>query len=342
MQLPQIDRQTEISDGRDGPVVVLSTGGTIAMQDDGTAGGAVPRLGAADLAAGLPADAPVLRTEEIVRLPSAHFTPDTLQTIHKRAVRALEEPRVPGVVVTHGTDTLEETAYLLDLTVPGDKPVVVTGAMRTASEVGYDGHANLLAALRVAASPQSRGLGALVVMNDEIHAARRVTKMHTLSLDTFQSPGWGPIGRVEGGAVIVERRLERELLPWAGLEPHVALLKLAVGMASGPFEDAVARGARGIVIEALGGGRVPPWWLPAIEQARERGLPVVIASRCPSGRVWDAYGYPGACRDLVGLGCLFAAGINGQKARIKLMIVLAAARSAEEVSRLWTGGVEGG
>jgi L-asparaginase len=105
-------------------------------------------------------------------------------------------------------------------------------------------------------------------------------------------------------------------------------------------EDAVARGASGIVIEALGGGRVPPWWLPAIEQARERGLPVVIASRCPSGRVWDAYGYTGACRSLADLGCLFAAGINGQKARIKLMVILAAARSTEEVIRLWGGGME--
>jgi L-asparaginase len=213
--------------------------------------------------------------------------------------------------------------------------------MRTASDVGYEGHANLLAAVRVAAAPQSRGLGAVIVMDDEIHAARRVTKMHTLSPATFQSPAWGPIGRVEGDAVIVDRRPERELFPWAGLEPRVSLLKLAVGMGPDPFEDALAHGARGIVIEALGGGRVPPWWLPAIEQGRRRGLPVVIASRCPSGRVWDAYGYPGACRSLAALGCLFAAGINGQKARIRLMVVLAAARTAEEVTKLWTGSDRG-
>jgi L-asparaginase len=111
-------------------------------------------------------------------------------------------------------------------------------------------------------------------------------------------------------------------------------------MGPGPCADALARGARGIVIEALGGGRVPPWWLPAIEQARQRGLPVVIASRCPSGRVWDAYGYTGACRSLADLGCLFAAGINGQKARIKLMVILAAARTTEEVTELWTGATE--
>jgi L-asparaginase len=310
------------------------------MQDDQTAGGAVPKLGAADFAAALPADVPLLRTEEIVNLPSSHFTAETLQTIRERVVQVVREPQVAGVVVTHGTDTMEETAYLLDLTVPGEKPVVVTGAMRTASDVGYEGYANLLAAVRVAAAPQSRGLGAVIVMNDEIHAARRATKMHTLSPATFRSPSWGPIGRVEGGAVVVDQRPERELLPWAGLEPQVVLLKLAVGMGPGPCADALARGARGIVIEALGGGRVPPWWLPAIEQARQRGLPVVIASRCPSGRVWDAYGYTGACRSLADLGCLFAAGINGQKARIKLMVILAAARTTEEVTELWTGATE--
>jgi L-asparaginase len=318
--------------------VVLSTGGTIAMQDDATAGGAVPKLGAADFAAQLPADVPALRTEEILNLPSSHFTLETLHTIRQRVVQLTEEPQVAGVVVTHGTDTMEETAYLLDLTVPGDKPVVLTGAMRTASDVGYDGHANLLGAVRVAAAPQSRGLGAVIVMNDEIHAACRATKTHTLSTATFQSLAWGPIGRVEGDAVIVDRRPERELLPWAGLEPHVPLLKLVVGMGPQPLEDVVARGARGIVIEALGGGRVPPWWLPAIEHARQRGLPVVIASRCPAGRVWDAYGYPGACRSLAALGCLFAAGINGQKARIKLMVILAAARTTEQVTHLWAAG----
>jgi len=203
--------------------------------------------------------------------------------------------------------------------------------------VGYEGYANLLAAVRVAAAPQARGLGAVVVLNDEIHAACRVTKMHTLSTATFQSPGWGPVGRVEGDAVIVEveRRPERHVLPWRGLEPNVALLKLTVGMEADLLEDTLARGARGVVIEALGGGRVPPWWLPAIEQAVVGGVPVVIASRCPSGRVWDAYGYPGAYRTLVGLGCLFAAGLNGQKARVKLMVVLAIAQATDDVAELW-------
>jgi L-asparaginase len=316
-------------------VVILTTGGTIAMQHDATAGGAVPTLGGADFTAVLPPGLPELRTEEIVNLPSSHFTLETLQTIRERVTALATEPDVTGIVITHGTDTMEETAYLLDLTVLGETPIVLTGAMRTASDVGYEGYANLLAAIRVAAAPQARGLGAVIVLNDEIHAAYRVTKMHTLSPATFQSPGWGPVGRVEGDTVIVDRRPERRLFPWCGLEPNVPLLKLTVGVDTGLLEDALARGARGLVIEALGGGRVPPWWLSAIKQARRKGVPVVIASRCPSGRVWDGYGYPGAYRTLVGLGCLFAEGLNGQKARIKLMVVLAAARTVDEVAELW-------
>jgi L-asparaginase len=285
--------------------------------------------------AGLPADLPKLRTEELVNLPSSHFTLTTLRTIRDRVAELVAEQDIAGVVITHGTDTMEETAYLLDLTVSGDKPIVLTGAMRAASDVGYEGYANLMGAVQVAASPQGRGLGALVILNDEVHAARYVTKMHTLSVATFQSPGWGPVGRVEGDAVVIDRRLERCVLPWNGLEPSVPLLKLAVGVEASLLEVALIQGAQGVVIEALGGGRVPPWWLPAIEQARTRQVPVVIASRCPAGRVWDGYGYPGAYRTLVDLGCLFAEGLNGQKARIKLMVVLAAAQTCGEVVELW-------
>ncbi len=321
--------------GSEGRIAVLTTGGTIAMRHDEKVGGAVPEMGADDFTAGLPPDIPELCTEEVVNLPSSHFTLETVEEIRDRVTWWVAEQNVAGVVVTHGTDTMEETAYLLDLTVPGEKPIVLTGAMRTASDVGYDGFANLLSAVRVAAAPEARGLGAVIAFNDEIHAARCVTKMHTLSTATFQSPAWGPIGRVEGGEVIVDRHLSRELLPWKGLRPKVTLLKLTVGGEPGSLEDALARGARGVVIEALGGGRVPPWWLPTIEQARARGVPVVVASRCPSGRVWDAYGYPGAYRSLAELGCLFADGINGQKARVRLMVVLAAAKTAEEVVTLW-------
>ncbi|RME35662.1 MAG: asparaginase [Thermoflexia bacterium] len=320
-----------------GKVAVLTTGGTVAMRHDPARGGAVPALGAADLAAVLPPGAPELVMEEVCNLPSSHFTLGDLWRIRERAAAWAADPEVSGVVITHGTDTLEETAYLLDLTVPGEAPLVLTGAMRTASEVGADGPANLWAAVRVAASPQARGLGALVVLNDEIHAARFVTKTDTLSPATFQSPGWGPLGRVEGDRVHIPWRLERELIPCPRLEERVALIKLAVGMGAEMLEDALARGARGVVIEALDASRVPPWWLPVIERALAAGVAVVVASRCPSGRVWDAYGYPGGHRSLREMGCLFSPGLNGPKARIRLMVVLGAAQSPDEVVQRWEG-----
>jgi L-asparaginase len=307
------------------------------MQHDDAAGGAVPQLSGADLSERLPPHVPAFSIEEITNLPSSHFSLEDVEGIRNRVSRLVQERDVMGVVVTHGTDTMEETAYLIDLTVGGEKPVVLTGAMRTASEVGYDGYANLLAAIRVAAAPQARGLGAAIAFNDEIHSARRVTKMHTLSTATFQSPGWGPVGRLEGDAVVVGGAGERDLLPWHGLERRVELIKLTVGAGPEFLADAVERGGRGIVIEGLGGGRVPPWWLPAIESARRQGVAVVIASRCPAGRVWDQYGYPGAYRSLRDLGCLFAEGLNGQKARMKLMVVLAAAASEDDVETLWAG-----
>lgn len=323
-------------------VAVLTTGGTVAMRHDPARGGAVPALSAADLAAVLPPGAPELVVEEVCNLPSSHFTLSDLWRIRERAAAWAANPEVSGVVISHGTDTLEETAYLLDLTVPGETPLVLTGAMRTASEVGADGPANLWAAVRVAASPRARGLGALVVLNDEIHAARFVTKTDTLSPATFQSPGWGPLGRVEGDRVHIPWRLAREVIPCLRLEERVVLIKLAVGTGAEMLEDALARGARGVVIEALGASRVPPWWLPVIERALAEGMAVVIASRCPSGRVWDAYGYPGGHRTLREMGCLFSPGLNGSKARIRLMVVLGATQDAPEAVALWNGNPDGG
>ncbi len=318
-------------------IAVVTTGGTIAMRHAAEAGGAVPALSGADYRTALPAGLPPLRLIDYVNLPSAHFTVDTLWGLRQQVAALAADPGVAGIVCTHGTDTLEESAYLLDLTVPGETPLVVTGAMRTASEVGYEGYANLAAAIRVAASPVARGLGALVVMNDQIHAARWVTKTHTLAPDTFQSPDRGPLGRVDADGVWLGCRLARDLIPCERLEPAVALLKLVVGMDAGPLEDAVARGAKGVVIEALGGGRLPPWWLAPVEAAIRGGVAVVIVSRCPAGRVTDRYGYAGAHRDQAALGCGFAGGLNGQKARIRLMAALGAAGSAAEALRWFEG-----
>jgi L-asparaginase len=311
-------------------ILILTTGGTIAMRADAPAGGAVPALVGADFVAALPRDIAETRTEEFSNLPSAHFTVAQIWDLSRRAATLLADDAVDGVVVTHGTDTLEESAYLCDLTIDSPKPIVFTGAMRTASDVGYDGFANLAAAIRVAASDEARELGTLAVFNDEIHTARDVTKTHTTALDTFQSPNLGALGCVDyGGVVIARKPTRRECIPAQRLETNVQLLKIVVGMSEGLLEHLVDADARGIVLETLGGGRVPPWWLPAIERAIQRGIAIVVTSRVGAGRTVDRYGYAGAHRDLERLGCWFADGLSGQKARIKLMVALGAENSAK-------------
>lgn len=305
-----------------GKIRILTTGGTIAMRELKPGDGAVPSLTGSDIRNLLPPDLPLVEAEEICNLPGAHMTPDILWKVRTRALAAVQDSEVDGVVVTHGTDTLEETAYLLDLTIPGDKTIVFTGAMRAASEPGYEGPANLAAAVRVAAEPRTRGLGTLVVLNDQIHAARHVTKTHTLALDTFQSPGWGPLGRVDMDKVFIAHRIQHKTLLCEALETKVGLIKLGVGMEDDFLRCAIATGARGVVLEGLGAGRIPPWWLPGIRQAISKGIAVVITSRCSGGRIYDKYGFPGAYRDTRAAGAYFASGFNGQKARIALMVAL--------------------
>ena len=317
-------------------VRVLTTGGTIAMAHDEAAGGAVPALRGEDFVSLLPPSIAAVETEEYCNLPSAHFTLDTIWGLKTRVQELVKGDEVQGVVVTHGTDTMEETAYLLDLTVDTEKPIVLTGAMRTASDVGYEGMANLLAAIRAAASESTRGLGALVVMNQEIHAARHVTKTHTQSTDTFKSPAFGPLGRVDGDRVVVEQAVSRQHIPCSNLTPDVHLLKLVVGMEHAFLRQLMDQRAAGVVIEALGGGRVPPWWMETIREAVDQGMSVVIASRCPSGRVYDSYGYEGAYKDLIKAGAIFAEGLNGQKARIKLMVALGQPGHRQATQDLYT------
>lgn len=318
---------------------VVTTGGTIAMAHDDSAGGAVPTLGSTDFLRLLPAGTGPVEIEEFCNLPSAHFELKTIWGLRNRVDELAGMEGVQGVVITHGTDTLEETAYLLDLTVDTDKPVVLTGAMRTVSQVGYEGIANLTAAIRVAGSGAARGLGALVVMNDEIHAARHVTKTHTQSTDTFKSLEYGPLGRVDGDRVVVARRLLRQHISSSKLEEDVHILKLGVGQSDWLLRVLMEAGAAGVVIEALGGGRVPPDWMPSIREAIERGAAVVIGSRCPGGRVYDSYGYEGAHGDLQKAGAIFAEGLNGQKARIKLMVALGQTRDRAAIQALFSAGL---
>jgi L-asparaginase len=210
--------------------------------------------------------------------------------------------------------------------------------MRNASELGWDGPPNLISAVRAAVDPSTRGLGVLVVMNDEINAASEATKTHTEAIDTFRSPDYGPLGVVDRDRVVVTRRpLARVHIPASGGLPDVALVKMASGMDGRMIRAAVATGAQGLVVEALGRGNVPPETVPALGEALAAGLPVVVTSRCLRGRVLDTYGYPGGGRELRKMGCLLAGSLPGQKARIRLMLALAASKQPGEVAEYFEG-----
>ena len=308
-------------------IAAFFTGGTISMRVDPETGGAVPALAGEEILALVPG----LTTLADVQLfnpglwPGPHVTPARMMELAREVAAVLADPSVAGAVITHGTDTLEETAYLLDLVLDFAKPIVLVGAMRNSSELSWDGPANLRAAFRVALSPDAAGLGVLVVMNDQILAASEVVKTHTESTDTFQSRDFGPLGLVDKDRILVVRRpLRRQHLPAIALEERVDLIRMYAG-ADGRFIDyAVETGARGLVIEGLGRGNVPVAALPAIGRAVDRGLPVVIATRCARGRVLDTYGYEGGGRQLTRLGAILAGLLPGHQARLKLMLALGA------------------
>lgn len=305
-------------------ITVITTGGTIAMRDSGS--GAVPTLKGSDLLKTVPPDLAgvEIQVEEFSSQPSSHFTVEQLWSLQKTVSDRLDRLYVRGVVVTHGTDTMEETAYLLDSTLPVDKAVVLTGAMRTSSDEGYEGIQNLWNAIRVALDSDSDKRGTMIVMNDEIHAARYATKTMSHNVATFQSPGWGPMGRLFGSKILWGWKLERDYFPVRSLNPNVHLLKLTIGASELLLRHLIDQRVRGIVIEGLGAARVPPWWRPLIQEAVQKGIAIVIASRTATGYTQDDYGYPGAFRDLEQMGVIFAEGLSGPKARIRLMCVLGA------------------
>jgi L-asparaginase len=313
---------------------ILFTGGTISMTVDPATGAAVPSLGARDLLEKIPAIASVtsFEAEDFSRLPGPHVTPEQMWRLARRAAAWLERPDIEGLVITHGTDTLEETAWFLDLVLDTHKPVVLLGAMRTSSEPSWDGPGNLINAARVAASPQSCGRGVLVAMDEQIITAREVRKVHTESSSSFRSPSFGPVGVIDGGRIRYCRApgsriswrdpTAEPLLRVVRHEPNVELVSAYAGASDIPFRAAVAAGARGIAVDAFGRGNVTPAMRRGIAYAREHAVPVLIASRCTAGSVAPRYGYEGGARDLQNLGVMLAADLGGPKARILLMIAL--------------------
>jgi L-asparaginase len=250
----------------------------------------------------------------------------TMLEVARRATAALEADDVPGVVVTHGTDTIEETAFLCDVTVASDKPVVFAGAMRNGSEVSADGPRNLLCASQVAEAAAARGIGTVLVLNDEIHAARWARKQDSSRVSAFVSPGHGPIGIVVPGSVTITVRPPRRfLLPIPDSLPPVPVVQTYTGIEEHLIEAVLdATGAAGLVLEGTGLGNVPGAAMRGIAAAIERGLPVVTATRVPTGGVHAIYGGPGGVVTLRELGVIGAGGLSAAKARLLLMLLLAA------------------
>lgn len=318
---------------------LLATGGTIASRLDPETGAVVPAVSPDDLLAAVPeleAFGPIEVTE-LDRVNGWNVTPDVMVRAARTARTALEDG-VDGVVITHGTDTTEETLYLVDL-LAGDATdrggIAVACAMRSAGEIGADGPRNLLNAARIVTSEDAKGRGALLSVNDEIHCARWVTKTDTSNVSTFRSWPGGPVGTVELGT-------PRFDLPTPPRPPHgdqvdtaVAVVKAYTGM-----DDAALRwlvddqGVHGLVVEGTGAGNVPGTLVPGIEHAISRGVPVVIASRCLTGRPQPIYGGPGGGQTLESVGAVRSNGLSAAKARLGLMVALGIDRDLDHV-REW-------
>ncbi|HEY8196205.1 MAG TPA: asparaginase [Gemmatimonadales bacterium] len=311
---------------------LLFTGGTISMQRDPAAGGNVPAHGGEALvgfAGGLDRISPY-RIENWAKLPACHLGPDRLWALRERVRQIAESGEVQGIVVAHGTDTLEETAYLLDRTLEMKVPVAITGAMRTSSDDGWDGPQNLLDAAAVAAADESAGRGVMVVFNGKVFAGRSAVKTHTTDLDAFTAPHGGVLGSVEHGRVVFQAgqrgsgaagQLDR--LNPAELSARIALVPMVVGDDGGMLD--LARPAHdGVVVVAFGSGNIPPGALPAMARWIEDGKPVVLGTRCPTGVVSPLYAFEGGGARLVAMGAIPAGPRALSQARMELMIALSA------------------
>ncbi|MHC1719195.1 MAG: asparaginase [Clostridiaceae bacterium] len=306
-------------------IIVIFTGGTISMKKDEESDAAVPALGAEDIIKLSPGIEKLadLSFYDFGMLPSPHVTAQKMMELSRIISEKIETEGYDGVVVTHGTDSLEETAFLVDLTYKGSKPVVFTGSMKSSSDFGWDGPSNLTESVIAAIADEAADRGVMVVLDGEIHAAAQVTKTNTHSLNTFKSVDFGPLGFVEGSTAKFFYRYEkRQYIHAEMIKENVALIKCGCGMDDSLIRFCAESGCSGMVIEGMGRGHIPPGMLPGVEYALGRDIPVVLVSRCPTGKVLDDYGYKGAGRELKEMGVIFGGNLPGQKARIKLMVAL--------------------
>ncbi len=310
------------------------------MRIDETTKAAVPFYQAKDLLEKIPEAQNLANISiyEFGNYPGPHMTPELMLDLSKKIKNFVDQENVDGIIVTHGTDTLEETAYFMDLTVKTEKPIVVIGAMKTSSEPDWDGPRNLVDAIRICNNENSKGLGVLVCLNGEINSASEVTKTHTEDIETFMSLDFGSLGFVEKGKVVFNRLPRKlETIETDEIDSNVDLIKVYAGMNEKFFKLSANSGVHGVVIEAMGVGNVPPPAFEGIKYIVKKNIPVVLVSRCPAGETLDIYGYPGAGKWLKKLGVIFTDYLNGQKARIKMMICLGKTKDLKEMKKMFEG-----
>lgn len=317
-------------------VVTISTGGTIASRHSAEHGAVVSVAGADELIGLLGPLAPAgvaVSSEQFCNIGSYQIDLATSFRLAKRIGAVLDDPDVAGVVVTHGTDTMEESAYLADLVIASAKPVVFTGAQRHADEPDGDGPRNLADAVRVASSPEARDLGVMICFDGEIHAARDATKMHSARVGTFTSFDHGKLGDVDNGRVAIQRRPTRHPpIATEKIECRIDLIKLVMGLDDRFVRLAVKTGARALVLEAFGRGNATVAVTEAVREAIGDGLIVAVATRCPQGRVLPIYGNGGG-KDLAAAGAVFAGDLTAIKARLLLALLVGSGASPDTIRR---------
>ena len=332
-----------LDDGQLPIVAVLSTGGTIASKQNPSKGGYEAVLTGKDLVAAVPAIEKVARVlvEQTSNISSSDMNPELWVRLAERVNDLLAMPDLAGVVITHGTNTLEETAYFLDLAVTGVKPVILVGAQRPASDSDSDGPRNLLDAIRVCVSPEARNNGVLVVMNGQINPARDVTKSNTSQLETFRSLEFGPLGLVDVDGVHFYRApLRRQTIPITA-ETHLGRVEIIMNYAGADgllIRSLMSAGTNageidGLVIAGLGLGCVSSSMFDAIQEARAKNIAVVIGTRVPTGRIFSLSAMKGCSLTLKQIGCVLADNLSPQKARVLLLLALTKTRDPESLQK---------
>lgn len=304
-------------------LLVIHTGGTISMSQDQSNKVVTNDINPISMHQDVKNQYAQIDELNPFNVPSPHMTIQHVKQLKDIILEAVTNKYYDGFVITHGTDTLEETAFLLDLILGIEQPVVITGAMRSSNEIGSDGLYNYISAIRVASDEKARHKGVMVVFNDEIHTARNVTKTHTSNTNTFQSPNHGPLG------VLTKDRVQFHHMPYRqqALENvndklNVPLVKAYMGMPGDIFSFYSREGIDGMVIEALGQGNIPPSALEGIQQLVSLNIPIVLVSRSFNGIVSPTYAYDGGGYQLAQQGFIFSNGLNGPKARLKLLVAL--------------------